>query len=424
MNTTFIKWLCCLLLVLSGIQPAEAAIGARSAGGRQPVGCLPPAASGLGAVLVFNGLADGSLYFECDAPEECQWRRSDAALQGEAVRAEAGASALTALQPNTIYIVSYRGKEEACYVIDYQDYPLQYGSLEPVTDAIDIGESLQIVLTSCSDDLQYQGLNGRTYTLQREHLLSYTDAVWDEASAAWHDEEKQVTKSGYVSSFVIDAPQQDVQFVLQGDQFLRAWNLPLAESVCNYEAACVDLRSVARLLKTEEEGSSLTGSAPLEVAFYSHANPATDYCIWYIYTTPGSEQDYLYRNGQDIEHTFYQSGTFKVKLVASSQQCKDSTVFSITVTESSLDCPNFFTPRSTPGENDLFRVSYESLISFHGKILNRWGNLLFEWDDPDEGWDGTYKGQAVSPGVYFYIITAKGSDGIEYVKRGDINLIE
>ncbi|MBQ2447493.1 MAG: gliding motility-associated C-terminal domain-containing protein, partial [Bacteroidales bacterium] len=174
----------------------------------------------------------------------------------------------------------------------------------------------------------------------------------------------------------------------------------------------------------EEEGLSLTGSAPLEVAFYSYANPASDYCIWYIYTRPGSEEEYLYRNEEDIEYTFYQSGTYTVKLKASNATCEDSVTFSITVTESSLDCPNFFTPRSTPGENDEFRVAHESLIEFHGRILNRWGNLLFEWTDPDLGWDGTFQGKAVNPGVYFYVITATGSDGIKYVKRGDINLIE
>jgi gliding motility-associated-like protein len=119
-----------------------------------------------------------------------------------------------------------------------------------------------------------------------------------------------------------------------------------------------------------------------------------------------------------------EAGKSLVKLYVSNNTCKDSASFTMVVSDSKLDCPNFFTPRSTPGENDEFRVAYRSLVKFKGTIINRWGNVLFEWTDPSKGWNGTFKGKAVSPGVYFYLIEAKGSDGIVYKKKGDINLLE
>lgn len=384
----------------------------------------PETASALQDVYVMYGIAGASLRFVCEQASQCQWRSAQGALTQEQVSSDAQASILSNLQHNSLYIVQYENKEYACYVIDYQQVPLQYGTLSAVTDAIDIATSLQVNLGYCSDDLSYQGLNGKQYSIQREHRLQYVDAQWQDEEKAYIDEQKEVLREGFVSSFIVDAPKQDVEFVLQGDQFLQYWQLPLVETTCAYEAVSLESHALAINLKNEEEGLSLTGSAPLEVEFYSYANPATDYCIWYIYTTPGSEEDYLYRNEEDMTHTFYQSGTYTVKLKVSNEVCEDSVMFSITVTESSLDCPNFFTPRSTPGENDEFRVAHESLIEFHGRILNRWGNLLFEWKDPDMGWDGTYQGRPVNPGVYFYVITATGSDGIKYVKRGDINLIE
>lgn len=415
----------CTLLFLSLLAPIYA-IGfeALSSSGYAPYRHQPEQASSLEDVFVFYGIDAASLRFVCEQPALCQWRSDKAALTSEQQSSDEQASVLSHLQANTLYIVQYESQEYACYVIDYQLNPLQYGSLSAVTDAIDIATSLQLNLAYCSDDLSYRGLNGKSYSIEREHRLTYVDAVWAEDDRQYRDEEKEIASSGYISSLVLDAPKQDVSFCLQGDQFLRYWNLPLAETRCDYEAVSIETHAVAKLLKNEEEGLSLTGSAPLEVAFYSYANPATDYCIWYIYTTPGSEEEYLYRNEEDIEYTFYHSGTYTVKLKASNDTCEDSVSFSITVTESSLDCPNFFTPRSTPGENDEFRVAHESLIEFHGRILNRWGNLLFEWTDPDLGWDGTFQGKAVNPGVYFYVITATGSDGIKYVKRGDINLIE
>ena len=39
---------------------------------------------------------------------------------------------------------------------------------------------------------------------------------------------------------------------------------------------------------------------------------------------------------------------------------------------------------------------------FEMKIFDRWGDLIFETKDPAEGWDGTYNGKKMPPGVYLY----------------------
>jgi gliding motility-associated-like protein len=73
--------------------------------------------------------------------------------------------------------------------------------------------------------------------------------------------------------------------------------------------------------------------------------------------------------------------------------------------------------------NDEFRVAYKSLVSFQAWIFNRWGVELFHWTDPAKGWDGKKGGQYVPPGVYFYVIEARGSDGRQYKEKGSINII-
>ena len=55
--------------------------------------------------------------------------------------------------------------------------------------------------------------------------------------------------------------------------------------------------------------------------------------------------------------------------------------------------------------------------------FDRYGNKMIEFDDPSKGWDGKYKGKYVKPGVYYYVIEAKGADGKEYKKKGDINIL-
>lgn len=56
--------------------------------------------------------------------------------------------------------------------------------------------------------------------------------------------------------------------------------------------------------------------------------------------------------------------------------------------------PNAFTPNGD-GKNDVYLKDYDLTI------LNRWGQELYSGLN---GWDGTYKGQKVSPGTYFYIV--------------------
>ena len=62
-------------------------------------------------------------------------------------------------------------------------------------------------------------------------------------------------------------------------------------------------------------------------------------------------------------------------------------------------------------------------MEFHAYIFNRWGQKLFEWTNPADGWDGKYKGKDVAQGVYFVFVKAKGADGKTYNIKRDVNLL-
>jgi len=67
--------------------------------------------------------------------------------------------------------------------------------------------------------------------------------------------------------------------------------------------------------------------------------------------------------------------------------------------------PNIFTPNGD-GKNDFFRpIEYKFVEKIDIKIYNRWGNLVFETEDPDINWNGEdiNGGKVVSDGVYYYI---------------------
>lgn len=86
--------------------------------------------------------------------------------------------------------------------------------------------------------------------------------------------------------------------------------------------------------------------------------------------------------------------------------------------------PNAFTPNGD-GKNDVFRPVSRTgrMRAMTFGIYSRWGQKLFETKDTTQGWDGTYKGQPLDVGVYYYTITATTFEGDEFYYKGDFTLI-
>lgn len=85
-----------------------------------------------------------------------------------------------------------------------------------------------------------------------------------------------------------------------------------------------------------------------------------------------------------------------------------------------LIIPNVFTPNGDQA-NDIFFITSNGLTEYNLTIVNRWGNTVFETEDPNEGWDGTSGGELCADGTYFYILKAKSATK-EYNKHGHITL--
>ena len=56
-------------------------------------------------------------------------------------------------------------------------------------------------------------------------------------------------------------------------------------------------------------------------------------------------------------------------------------------------------------------------------IFNRWGEVIFHTNNPQEGWDGTSHGTFSPEGVYVYRIKSKNSDKSDLEKVGALTLI-
>lgn len=85
--------------------------------------------------------------------------------------------------------------------------------------------------------------------------------------------------------------------------------------------------------------------------------------------------------------------------------------------------PNIVSLSSLVG-NNVWGVEAEGIDAYHCRITNRWGDLIFETHDIEEGWSGTNtKGALVSEGTYFYIIDATIEGGDALQKHGFIEVV-
>ena len=88
----------------------------------------------------------------------------------------------------------------------------------------------------------------------------------------------------------------------------------------------------------------------------------------------------------------------------------------------SITAPNVIVLSSTVG-NNVFFVNYDGVKEFNCSIINRWGNLIYEYSDPAGQWDGKSDGKTVEEGVYFYIIKAVFESGEEVKLHGFVQVI-
>ncbi len=180
----------------------------------------------------------------------------------------------------------------------------------------------------------------------------------------------------------------------------------------------VDLRKSSIVKKLEITGRPVicNGRAELET------EAGYDTYEWY------DNQDNLVVSSDNPRVTFREAGTYKLIAKADSLGACIA-VGEVTVTECCapvLVIPNAFTPHSTPA-NNIFRVRHENLTKFRLRIYNRWGILVFETEDPEQGWNGYFQGSPAQADAYQVVVEYTGCEDGKIIRRKKqevLNLLE
>ncbi len=144
---------------------------------------------------------------------------------------------------------------------------------------------------------------------------------------------------------------------------------------------------------------------------------------------------YLWSNGStDANMTVTPTATMQYcVLVTNSFGCTDSDCVWITVNE--LDCsfaavgelfmPNVFSPNGD-GENEYLKLlygNYACIATYEFFVYNRWGEKVFETNDPKDEWDGMYNGKSENTAVFAWYMKAVLVNGNQIERKGNISLM-
>lgn len=125
--------------------------------------------------------------------------------------------------------------------------------------------------------------------------------------------------------------------------------------------------------------------------------------------------------GADFGHDFLDSGRFTIKQwVSTLFGCMDSLSKDVFIAYAyKLYIPNAFSPGDKNNLNDVFRPLGFGMASYEMWIYNRWGELIWQSQEPNQAWDG----EGIMSGYYMYQIKVTDFENDVHNYSGGVYLL-
>ena len=118
----------------------------------------------------------------------------------------------------------------------------------------------------------------------------------------------------------------------------------------------------------------------------------------------------------------------KISFIASFSACCLANIFSLVISPKNVfnsSTKAVFSDWAALNKSDALSVTSDfgiGIVEYQMRIYDRWGELIFESNDYDYKWDGTYKGEQVQKGVYVYQFDLLDIKGEPHLFRGHVTL--
>ena len=268
-----------------------------------------------------------------------------------------------------------------------------YDTLCTVSDSLFVFVDTVPVITITGSD---SGCIGRTVTLEAH----------SEVPVFWSSEPADPSLDTQMSMFtIVVSPTTDIRYTVTGysglcmasaSHLVTTGIIPLAKGVATPN----------HVRRGEADIELINKSINAEGYFWLFPDSIPRYGNHYHYQIPPS----------------WLLDTFPIQLVAYLGGCFDTADIFVTLYIDEVWTANVFTPNEET--NNRFYVPNINKTNFYVEIFNRQGLLVYESDDPDDGWDGRSKGELCPQATYVYRVrtSPKGSKVTNY-KYGTVTLL-
>lgn len=148
---------------------------------------------------------------------------------------------------------------------------------------------------------------------------------------------------------------------------------------------------------------------------------ATDYFYWF----DDSTTFYMGTNPSPFHQYLYDGTHYPIQIVTNEWGCKDTAMSQLYIEPWALYIPNAFTPNADKFNNTWKAQHYLDVSEWELRVYNRWGQVVFESFDSQEGWDGTFNGEMVQDGTYGYTLRYKTCEPLNpnHFITGHVNVL-
>ncbi len=121
---------------------------------------------------------------------------------------------------------------------------------------------------------------------------------------------------------------------------------------------------------------------------------------------------YLWKPTNETTPTIVVSATGNYSLIATNRFSNNTTCSTTDKIQIKEGCePRLFVPEiftaNKDGINDILQIPNAHITDFDLRIYNRWGEIIFESNDPEKIWDGSYNGKVIAPMMYAFVVSYK-----------------
>jgi len=220
----------------------------------------------------------------------------------------------------------------------------------------------------------------------------------------WHFGDKDTSTRNYPDTTITHAYADAGTYNIK---LVPDYDLPVGD----FGPKCQDTATgTVRVIGVEADFDILDGDKPNFCFKNTSTNARVDNLKWTFQTDPSDNTIVEEATGESPCYNWGdQKGTYEICLMVESPEgCLDTVCKTI---ENDLVLKiipyNVFTPDKDGDQyNSTFVVEVEGHEEFEIKIYNRWGELVFESEDPAISWDGRVmnEGKDCPEGTYFYVI--------------------